>query len=119
MRFFTAFPFLYALASLGLASPVPEAVTGTGPAPDSDTIFKYCTEEKLTGSCNRDDDDSLNHCETSSFKVIESLKVYEGYKCTIYMASGCSGDSRTYTKGEVPTLPAMYMNFKSYKCVDA
>lgn len=27
-------------------------------------IFKYCTGEDFTGSCNKDDETSLNHCGT-------------------------------------------------------
>ena len=29
-----------------------------------DTIFKYCSGEDFTGSCNHDDSSSLNHCGT-------------------------------------------------------
>ncbi|KAK8016604.1 hypothetical protein PG993_014793 [Apiospora rasikravindrae] len=119
MRFFTVVPFLSTLVGLSMASPVPDAAPGTSPGPTS-TIFKYCTETDFGGTCNRDDSDSLNHCETSSFKTIESLKVYKGYKCTIYMKqTGCTGDSRTYTEGEVPNIPSMFRDFKSYKCVTA
>ncbi|KAK8075575.1 hypothetical protein PG997_010238 [Apiospora hydei] len=120
MHFFTVVPFLSTLAGLAMASPVPEDVSDTTPGPAGTHIFKYCTDTDFAGNCNFDDSDSLNHCETSSFKYIESLKVYKGYKCTIYMKEkGCTGDSRTYTQGEVPNIPDMFRDFKSYKCVSA
>ncbi|KAK8122788.1 hypothetical protein PG984_011458 [Apiospora sp. TS-2023a] len=116
MRFFALVPFISTLAGLALASPVPDDVSGLKAKSD---IFKYCTGASFSGNCNRDDESSLNHCETVSFKTIMSLKVYNGYKCTIYMASGCTGDDRSYTAGEVPTIPTPYQDFKSYKCVKA
>ncbi|KAK8104299.1 uncharacterized protein PG998_011332 [Apiospora kogelbergensis] len=65
-------------------------------------IFKYCTEASFDGSCAHDDDDSLNHC---------------GEHEPLLRGSGCTGDSRGYTTGEVPNLPEMYQAFKTYKCV--
>ncbi|KAK6821029.1 hypothetical protein PG987_015429 [Apiospora arundinis] len=117
MRVSIIIPIISGLLTLPLASPITNAALGDGLVARSSNVFKYCTNPSLEGNCNVDDHDSLTHCETTSFKTVESLKVYRGYKCTIYMASGCTGDSRAYTAGEVPNIPAMYQNFPSYKCV--
>ncbi|KAK8132413.1 hypothetical protein PG999_000586 [Apiospora kogelbergensis] len=92
MRFSAILVFLPGLAGLTAAK----------------NIFKYCTEASFDGSCAHDDDDSLNHC---AYDADQSCLLL------FHRGSGCTGDSRGYTTGEVPNLPEMYQAFKTYKCV--
>ncbi|KAK8123187.1 hypothetical protein PG984_011857 [Apiospora sp. TS-2023a] len=100
------------LAAVVTASPA----TADDPPPNGSMMAQYCDGENMQGPCTNLDDSNRMHC-VRTVHGTASIKVFDGFACSMFLSGGCSASGeKTWMAGTYNSINSAWNESSAIDC---